>query len=194
VDTTCRAGPTSEYAILDTLKAGEVLNIQGRSRSGDAWVVLNPHLQDTCWVGGMWVDVTGALSQVEIIDPDPPEAPTATVKVDTTCRSGPTVEYAILDYLKPGTVLNIVSRNRAGDSWMVENPNIGRTCWIAGVRVEVAGAVSQVQIIDPDPPPTPTPEAAHGGQAPSVNCSQSNSNTCNSNPACTWEGGTCKNK
>jgi len=74
-DIACRSGPTSEHSILDTQKAGEVLNIQGRSRSGDAWVVLDPDLQDTCWVGGMWVDVTGAVGQVQIIDPDPPMLP-----------------------------------------------------------------------------------------------------------------------
>jgi hypothetical protein len=120
--------------------------------------------------------------------------PTATAKVDITCRSGPTAEYPILDFLRPGTVLNVVGRNRAGDSWVVDDPNIGRSCWVYGERVEVAGDSGLVMIVNPDPPPTPTPETPHGGQSPSVNCSQYNSNTCNQHPACTWTGGGCKNK
>ncbi len=121
-------------------------------------------------------------------------SPFAHLKSDATCRSGPTSEYPILDYLTAGQELDIVGRNRAGDSWLVDNPNIGRSCWIFGERVEAIGSIDQVQIANPDPPPTATPEPTLPGPPPQVDCSQYNSNTCYSNPACTWLNGACVNK
>jgi uncharacterized protein YraI len=86
-----------------------------------------------------------------------PETPTATTRMNITCRSGPTAEYPILDYLKPGTVLNVVGRNRAWDSWMVDDPHIGRTCWVYGERVELAGDAGKVPVVQVGPPPVPVP-------------------------------------
>ena len=51
-ETECREGPSADYAVLDTLKAEEILQIRGRDQDGNAWVVFNPDLGDTCWVDG----------------------------------------------------------------------------------------------------------------------------------------------
>jgi uncharacterized protein YgiM (DUF1202 family) len=191
--TVCRSGPTADYEVRDTLKAGEVLTVQGRNRSGDAWMVFNPDLQGNCWVGSAFVDVVGEMSQVEVIDPIPPGAPpqvaptqgaaTATVKENSVCRSGPTKEYKILAYFNAGTVLNIVGRNRAGNSWVVENPVNRRNCWIFGGLVDVIGDTGLVMIVNPDPPPTPT-------QKPEIqpfSCSQiTDKNTCDGHTGCKW--------
>ena len=198
----CRSGPTADYEVQDTLKAGEVLTVQGRSQSGDAWVVFNPDIQETCWVEGMFVDVIGAMSQVEIANPDPPPAPTqgaatATVKENAVCRDGPTKEYKILAYFNAGTVLNIVGKNRAGNSWVVENPVNRRNCWIFGGLVDVIGDTGLVMIVNPDPPPTPTQKPEEN---PPFNCSQYNTNpgACSKEAACYWDQivqpNACKNK
>jgi len=113
-DIACRTGPTTEYPVQDTLKAGEILSIKGRNQSGDAWVVFNPDLQDTCWVEGAWLAVAGAMSQVMIVNPEPPPAPSATVRVDAVCRSGPTADYEVRDTLKAGEILDIQGRSRSG--------------------------------------------------------------------------------
>ena len=120
----------------------------------------------------------------------PPESiiPIARLLENANCRSGPTTEYQIMDILPDGTELPIQGQNRAGDSWLVKDPTIGRNCWVSGSMVEVIGDTSLVEIIDPDPPTTPT------SPPPQVNCAQYTSNYCNAQPACTLTANGCVNK
>ncbi len=158
----------------------------------------------TSEAGGEWVysetrsfilRLTDAVCPLTLITPVPPERhiPLARVKDSANCRSGPTTEYPILDVLNPGSELPIQARNRAGDSWLVEDAQIGRSCWVHAKLVEVIGSVEDVQLGDPDPPPTEVPADT---PVPPVDCAGYNANTCFSNPACEWDQQslTCKNK
>jgi hypothetical protein len=101
------------------------------------------------------------------------------------CRSGPSVDYPILSILPLGGQYEIRARNTPGDAWMVFDPLIRTTCWVAADLVEVSGDTDLVMIIDPEPPglvmPDDTPET--------VDCSQWNSDqpACSTNDACTWQ-------
>jgi hypothetical protein len=133
-----------------------------------------------------------SCTPLEALPPLPTSsAPLARMLEPTNCRSGPTTEYPVLDILVEGAQLPIQGRNRAGDSWLVEDANISHTCWVHGSMVEVIGDTSLVMIVDPDPPPTAVPEPSD--TAP-FNCAQYNANLCSSHPQCILEGGICKNK
>jgi len=170
------------------------------------WIAFHFHVEekgDRSSVGGTFkssgiseFDIDPALCEVESAPPPPPPptestSPMALVLEPANCRSGPTTEYPVLDILVEGAQLPIQGRNRAGDSWLVEDANISHTCWVHGSMVEVIGDTSLVMIVDPDPPHTAVPEPSD--TAP-FNCAQYNSNLCSSHPQCIWEGGSCKNK
>ncbi len=95
-------------------------------------------------------DLGGILIPPEVTSP-----PSVRLKADANCRSGPTVDYLVMDILLAGAELPIQGQNRAGDAWLVENANIGKNCWVPNELVEVIGDVSLIEIIDPDPPNIP---------------------------------------
>jgi hypothetical protein len=118
--------------------------------------------------------------------------PMVTIREPTNCRSGPTTEYPVLDILAAGAQLPIQGKNQAGDSWLVEDPIIGKNCWVSGAWVDVIGDPSLVQIINPDPPTITLPTAT---SVPPYNCAQFNANTCQiNNHPCIWNGIVCVNK
>jgi hypothetical protein len=80
VDANCRSGPNKDYPVLSVLPPEGEYDIQGVNPAGDSWLILNPQLETPCWVYDEWVDVIGDISQVEVIDPEPPsiDIPTET--------------------------------------------------------------------------------------------------------------------
>ena len=121
-----------------------------------------------------------------------PSIPIARLIAAANCRSGPTTEYPVLDILVEGAQLPIHGRNRAGDSWLVEDANINQSCWVHGSMVEVIGDTSLVMIIDPMPPGIVLPTET---SVPPYNCAQYNANTCEvNNHPCLWTGNVCVNK
>ena len=134
-------------------------------------------------------DIICPLEPGPVITPIPPMA---ILREAANCRSGPTTEYPTLDILPARAELPIMGRNQAGDSWLVDDTNIGDTCWVHGDLVDVVGETGGIEIINPDPPdhalPTETPVTP-------FNCSQFNSNTCTiNNHPCKMSGGVCVNK
>jgi hypothetical protein len=125
------------------------------------------------------------LRQFSIASNEQDGIPIAVPNVTANCRAGPTTEFSILSILPVGSQYLIQARNTPGDSWMVFDPSINNTCWVADELVEVSGDTGPVMIIDPQPPglvlPTETPA--------SVDCSQWSSNqpACIANPSCKWD-------
>ena len=54
------------------------------------------------------MELAGDLSLVEIINPDPPDKPSATVKAETACFTGPGTGYDLLGELAPDISYQIV--------------------------------------------------------------------------------------
>ncbi len=112
----------------------------GLACSGVAWLLALIVLLTACKIPGR---------------PTETLIPIARLVENANCRSGPTIKYQIMDILTDGTELPIQGRNRAGDSWLVEDLTIGKNCWVSGSMVEVIGDTSLVEIINPDPPGAP---------------------------------------
>jgi uncharacterized protein YraI len=171
-ETDCRAGPSTEYPVQDTLKAGEILEIQGRDQDGDAWVVFDPDLGGNCWVEAIRVDVAGDLSLVEIIDPTPPSKPSATVKSETACYTGPGNGYDLFGELVPDISYPIVGIDDDITWFQIDltalidptpphapvdelspqpdPPGSVRRlrCWVPGSEVDLSGDLSGVPIVE----------------------------------------------
>ncbi len=158
-DIACRAGPSTEYPVQDTLKAGEILEIQGRDQDGAAWVVFDPDLGGNCWVEAIWVDVAGDLSLVGIINPDPPLKPAATTKSETACYTGPGTGYGLLGELAPDISYQIVGIDD-DVTWIDDD--------VTWLQIDLAA------IIDPSPPDSPvnelSPQPDPPGSVRSLRC------------------------
>jgi uncharacterized protein YraI len=127
-----------------------------------------------------------------------PGTPMADVKQPANCRSGPGMDYVVLDLIAQGTSLLINGRNQASTWWQVLDANIQRSCWLALNVADVSGETSGVPVIAVAPPAaTDTPVPVGPGP---VNCAQYTSNTCPQHAdACRWDpkaapGGKCVNK
>ena len=160
-DIACRAGPSTDYEILDTLQAGEVLDVQGRNQEGSAWVVYSLDLDGPCWVDGTWLDLTGDLSMVGIVDPDPPSAPKPVVGIvtETECYTGPGTVYDSVGVLAPGMNYQVVAIDD-DVTWIDDD--------VTWLQIDLAA------IIDPSPPDSPvnelSPQPDPPGSVRSLRC------------------------
>ncbi len=119
--------------------------------------------------------------------------PLANVNQAANCRSGPGMDYPVLDILPQGASLAINGRNRAGGWWQVDDTRLNINCWLAKNVVEVSGDVESVPEVQVAPPPEQVPTDT---SVPPANCAQYNANTCPVHPACQWDqkSASCKNK
>jgi len=80
VDTNCRLGPGTAYAIVGALAVGQSAEVVGRSASSDNWIIRLPsNLAVTCWLWGQYATVTGDTSTLPVITPPPTPTMTPTV-------------------------------------------------------------------------------------------------------------------
>jgi len=72
----CRYGPGQEWAVVSTIPAGTMAEIEGRTVNTAWWYVSNPMKTDGsfCWVSYDVVETAGNLNTVRIVEP-----PTASV-------------------------------------------------------------------------------------------------------------------
>ncbi len=169
-------------------------------------------------VFGYWVDDIGPVSQVytfntaaadggacdadtPLLTEESPAVPFAEVIIHANCRTGPTLEYPVMDTLPAGTRYEIRGRNRLGGAWLVMNPRIEDECWVDAGLTRVIGDTSLVEIIDPELPPYEPPSEDSSDSQPGIDCSMYNQNpiACENTNVCWWDSsvapnGVCKNK
>ncbi len=115
-----------------------------------------------------------------------PMTPMAAVGRAANCRSGPGMDYPVLDILPEGISLPIDGRNGAGTWWRVDDPNLQADCWLADNLAGVSGEVSQVPVIQVAPfEAAPTDTHAPGR----VNCARygQDQKACTGDLACSWD-------
>jgi uncharacterized protein YgiM (DUF1202 family) len=82
-NTNCRSGPGELYPVLLVLRAGQSVDIVGRSAEGNYWVVNRPDQSGTCWAWGEYATASGSIESVDrlaappTVTPSPPTAPRA---------------------------------------------------------------------------------------------------------------------
>ncbi len=124
------------------------------------------------------------------ITPIPPTVPgsmipMAAVAQPANCRSGPGMDYPVLDILPQGASLEVDGRNGAGTWWQVNDPAIEKDCWLAGNLVEINGDISQVPVVQAAPPPEQLPTVT---PVPPVNCARyTDPSGCQNNQVCRWD-------
>ena len=82
VNTNCRLGPSTVYAIVGALTIGVQAQIVGKNSSvPNYWVINNPNGTGTCWLWGEYATVTGDTSGLQeyAIPPTPTPSPTPTL-------------------------------------------------------------------------------------------------------------------
>lgn len=124
--------------------------------------------------------------------------PELVVEEHSSCRSGPGLDYSILDYLENGQSAFIQGRNDDSSWWYILSPNIENHCWVSGGVVALSGDLSQVPVIPVEPPPVPIIT-----DTPAFDCSQYNNNptacTTTAGNYCRWDAsvppnGACVNR
>ena len=92
VNTNCRTGPTTAYAILGVLKVGEQAQVVGRSTLSDTMIIRLPsNLNVTCWLWAGDATVTGDTSGLPVVPipatPTPKFSPTPSISFDVVYDS-----------------------------------------------------------------------------------------------------------
>ncbi len=182
-----RAGPGTEFEVVETVPAGTPVTVVGRNPAGD-WL----RLEDGSWIFANLVDnvpedlpVVEPGEPVEAATPTPeatatveatptPEeevaptpAETPVTRVESNLRSGPGLDFPVVRVVPAGTPLTLVGRNEEGDWLRLEDGT-----WIAFILVDnvpenlpvmvpeeaTATPESTATPEDPEPEATPTEE------------------------------------
>lgn len=84
-----------------------------------------------------------------------PSVPQVTVSVNTNCRTGPGVQYEIIDSLLVGQTGTVVGKNSSTGYWIINRLNGSGTCWLFPQYATVSGNTANLP--EYPIPPTPTP-------------------------------------
>ncbi|MBL8099894.1 MAG: hypothetical protein JNK81_11975 [Anaerolineales bacterium] len=84
-----------------------------------------------------------------------PSVPTVTVSVNTNCRTGPSVQYDIVDSLLVGQTATVVGKSSSTGYWIIQRVSGGGTCWLFPQYATVSGNTANLP--EYPVPPTPTP-------------------------------------
>jgi hypothetical protein len=83
----CRTGPGTNYQVLVVLAGTQSAEVVGKNPENTWWYVKNPYLDGTfCWVIGIFVDVSGDVSQTAVVGvpATPTNSASAVIGVDMT--------------------------------------------------------------------------------------------------------------
>jgi uncharacterized protein YraI len=116
------------------------------------------------------------------------------------CRSGPGLDYSIVDYLEVEQAAPVQGRNDDNSWWYILSPNLGSQCWISGQLIDPTGDFSQVPVVPA--PPLPLPNVTDTPAPPAqFDCSQyaTDPTMCDSSNYCRWDAsvppnGACVNR
>ncbi len=82
-----------------------------------------------------------------------PASPTALVKENTNCRSGPSADYPLVVVFLSGESVKIVSKTTMDSYVLVEDPNNpGQSCWLWIYYATINGDLSSLPVATPPPP------------------------------------------
>lgn len=156
-----RAGPGTNFAILDVAQTGQSVTVVDENASG-TWY----ELEDGEWIAAFLVDIDSDAPSVAA----PTAAAAATSGVASTSgvanrganlRAGPGVNFDVIGGVRVGQALEIVDRNAAG-TWF----ELANGAWIAAFLVDedaseaVAAAPTRAPAATPAPTSTPAPTDA----------------------------------
>jgi len=83
VQTNCRSGPGTAYAVLGIFNIGQTAEVVGRSAASDNWIIKLPsNPVVTCWLWGQYAAIVGNTAGLPVIIPPPTPTPTASFNVD----------------------------------------------------------------------------------------------------------------
>lgn len=70
--TNCRTGPSLAYPRVFSIDPGVVAQVAGRSSDNSYWYIANPEQsQQHCWIWGKYATVTGDVSLLPVVTPEP---------------------------------------------------------------------------------------------------------------------------
>jgi len=76
LNTNCREGPDTDYAIVGHLNRGQTSEVEGTNTYQTWWYIKNPeNLEQYCWVWGDTTYVEGDISDLRVVTPPPPPPP-----------------------------------------------------------------------------------------------------------------------
>jgi hypothetical protein len=89
-----------------------------------------------------------------------PDVPTATVRTDSVCRSGPGDVYDTVAPLSARATVLVRGLSADEGWWFVQNPEKpDDSCWIPVSLAVVSGDISELQVVEAPPAPTGAPAA-----------------------------------
>jgi hypothetical protein len=98
IPSSCRAGPSRDYALLGGLFPGETAEVYARVEGLNYWVIKNPDGAGICWLWGGFAVVTGDLDRLMVFslpEESATAAPTSTRTLPTATRTVPTATATI---------------------------------------------------------------------------------------------------
>ena len=153
-----RSGPGTQFEIIGQIGADDVVSVTGRDSAATRWLYITlPEDDQQGWVAYFTLTVDGDVQALNILDDatdqnDQETAPTnlsvrAIGRVNV--RSGPGIDYRIIDQLDMETEAAIIARNNYNNDWLyIESDTL--TGWVAYFTVNVHGNADDLPVLVPD--------------------------------------------
>jgi uncharacterized protein YgiM (DUF1202 family) len=179
--TNVRPAPSTDTDIEGRLQPGTQVPVVGRLDDSSWWFVESDGLSG--WVSAEVVEFVGDSAEVPVVEPEsldapggnqadalPPadDAPRPEVNIPAggvNARSGPGLEFELLERLDEGASYPVIGQDETGGWWLLAVEAVGdEQVWVADAVVTVTGDVISLPVVLPAVPgatptntPTPTP-------------------------------------
>lgn len=148
-------GPAASYPILQAAdQVGARFDVIGQIGIGGWWQIccINGAMG---WVAASSVVISGNTETLPVLPIPSPQIAILASRLNV--RSGPGVDYDIIEVLEEGAVVDMVGRLRDGSWWQICCVADGAIGWVINDGVEVWGYAEMAPIVAAPPSPTETP-------------------------------------
>lgn len=154
-----RSGPGTQFEIIGQIGAEDVVRVTGRDSAMTRWLHITlPDDDLQGWVAYFTVTIEGDVQSLDILDgttepvdseePAPDEVSVRAIG-RVNVRSGPGIEFEIINQLEAEATAIVVARNNYNNDWLyIENDTL--VGWVAYFTVDVRGNADELPVLVPD--------------------------------------------
>ena len=149
-----RSGPGIQFSTVTAVYNGHIVTMLGRN-ADSSWVKIRVFSGQEGWVNARFLNPNTPIANLPVLDGSTTTPPTATALVNTgalNVRSGPGLNFGILEVVYQGTRVTLLGRT-ADATWVqIRTPN-GIVGWVNSNLVQPTVPITNLPVVGGTTPP-----------------------------------------